>query len=65
MKLSAYLADKRIGFAEFARRVDAANAGVVQKWALGHRVPRPKYMKAIVRETEGAVQPNDFLEVAE
>jgi len=65
MRLDAYLADNRIGYAEFARRVQAANAGVVRKWALGLTVPRTKSMKAILRETEGAVQPNDFLEVAE
>jgi transcriptional regulator with XRE-family HTH domain len=63
MQLKTYLAAKSITLEEFARRIGAANAGVVHKYANNVRVPRPKYMAAIVRETEGAVQPNDFFQI--
>lgn len=64
MKLDAYLAKTSVSYEKFAQRIGAANASVVHKYATGKRVPRPRFMAAIVRETAGAVQPNDFLEIA-
>jgi hypothetical protein len=63
MKLSDYLSEAGETYAAFAERVGAANASVVHKWIAGLRVPRRKAMAAIVRETDGKVQPNDFLEL--
>lgn len=60
MLLKTYLADANITYDAFARRIGVANAGVVAKYAAGKRTPRPKFMAAIVRETDGKVQPNDF-----
>ena len=65
MKLQAYLSEKRVSYAAFAQRTGAANASVVAKWIAGTRVPRTKFMEAIVRETGGEVQPNDFFAPAE
>lgn len=63
--LKDYLDRNKIGYAEFARRIAASNAGVVYKYATGQRQPRPRFMKAIVRETDGAVTANDFLVAAD
>lgn len=60
MLLKTYLADANITYDAFARRIGVANAGVISKYASGKRVPRPWVMAAIVRETGGKVQPNDF-----
>lgn len=60
MQLKAYLVDAQVTYDEFARRIGAANAGVIAKYASGKRVPRPRFMAAIVRETGGKVSPNDF-----
>lgn len=60
MKLSSYLQERKLTLRQFAAMVGVANASVVYKWVAGNRVPRAKHMSAIVRETEGKVQPNDF-----
>jgi len=60
MHLKDYLAAANITYADFANRIGVANAGVVGKYACGKRVPRPRFMAAIARETRGAVQANDF-----
>jgi hypothetical protein len=65
MQLSHYLRDHKLSMREFAGKVGVANASVVCKWASGQQVPRSKYMTAIVRETGGQVQPNDFFAPAE
>lgn len=62
MQLRDYLAEARITYEAFAQRIGVANASVVGKYIAGRRVPRPKIMAAIVRETGGAVQPNDFFD---
>lgn len=63
MKLQTYLTERRISYADFAVRVGAANRSVIAKWVAGTRVPRQRFMAAIVRETGGEVQPNDFLDL--
>lgn len=60
MKLREWLAESKIPYADFATKIGVANASVVAKYVAG-RVPRDHgVMAAIVRETEGRVQPNDF-----
>ena len=61
MKLGTYLALSRIKYDDFAERIGVANAGVISKYVTGQRYPRRKFLEAIVRETDGDVQPNDFL----
>ncbi|WP_330703565.1 helix-turn-helix transcriptional regulator [Novosphingobium resinovorum] len=60
MQLKAYLVAADVTYDDFAKRIGASNAGVIAKYAAGKRVPHPKFMAAIVRETGGKVQPNDF-----
>lgn len=60
MQLSQYLQDHKLTLRAFASKIGVANGSVVLKWASGKQVPRPKHMAAIIRETGGKVQPNDF-----
>jgi hypothetical protein len=60
-KLKSYLTDRRIAYAEFARMIGVANAGVVQKYIDGSRMPRAAIMRNIIRVTDGELQANDFL----
>jgi transcriptional regulator with XRE-family HTH domain len=64
MQLETYLEKNGLSLRDFADRIGVANAGVVSKYANRLQVPRPKIMAAIVRETNGSVQPNDFYPVA-
>jgi hypothetical protein len=63
MQLGQYLRENKITLREFALRIGAANASVVQKWVAGHQRPRGKFMAAIARETGGKVQPRDFYDL--
>lgn len=65
MRLATYLTEQRLSYAEFARRIEAGGARVVERYAKGQRIPNRKYMIAIVRETEGLVGPDDFLQIGE
>jgi hypothetical protein len=60
MKLKDYLVEAEITYDEFAKQIGAANAGVIAKYVARKRVPRPHFMAAIAKVTEGKVQPNDF-----
>ncbi len=60
MKLAAYLSQKQLDKAAFAKALGVSTMGVHQ-WIRGIRTPRPQQMMKIVRATGGAVQPNDFL----
>jgi len=60
MQLDTYLETNGVSLRDFAARIGVANAGVVSKYANKHQIPRPPIMAAIVRETDGEVQPNDF-----
>ncbi len=60
MLLRTYLTETGTSYAKFARLIGVSNASVVMRYVNG-RVPRRRnVMDAIVRETAGAVQPNDF-----
>lgn len=58
--LQQYLADEKMSFSEFARRINVAHATTVRRYAFGHRMPRPEIMDRIARETGGAVPPQSF-----
>lgn len=58
MRLAAFLAKKNLSEAQFARLVEAPRSSV-HKWLNG-TVPSVRHMRAIYRETDGAVSPNDF-----
>lgn len=60
MQLKDYLVEADITYDDFAKRIGAANAGVIAKYVAGKRTPRSQFMSAIARETGGKVQPNDF-----
>ncbi len=60
MQLKDYLVEADLTYDEFAKQIGAANAGVVAKYVAGRRVPRPQFMTAIAKATDGKVQPNDF-----
>ena len=59
MKLRDYLDMRAITQAEFAGRIGISNAEISRILA-GLRHPNPNTMRAIMRETDGAVTPNDF-----
>jgi DNA-binding transcriptional regulator YdaS (Cro superfamily) len=63
MKLADYLASAKIDEPTFAAKL-GVSAKAVRHWLAGNRTPRPPQMRAIVRATEGAVSPNDFLSEA-
>lgn len=66
MKLRTYLADNKITFTDFAKRIGVGHARTVERYAKGQRHPRPTAMAAIRRETGGAVTADDFtLQAAE
>lgn len=63
--LARYLADHGISPDDFAARIGVANRSVIHKYTKAGVIPRPSVMAAIVRETDGAIQPNDFYATAE
>ncbi|MBO9377695.1 hypothetical protein GG804_13040 [Sphingomonas histidinilytica] len=68
MKLIDYLSSEVISLNAFAARIGAKNARTVQRWtkspgSAGYRMPSTAMMDAIMRETGGKVQPNDFFEM--
>ena len=60
MKLADYLADKGLSQNAFAKRLKVSHVAV-GRWISGERIPEPDNMRAILRETEGVVTPNDFV----
>lgn len=65
MQLGSYLEETGVTYSDFASRIGVANASVVARYVNG-RVPRDKdVMAAIVRETDGRVQPADFFAPAQ
>jgi len=61
MKLASYLAEHQISFSAFARQIGTPHGRTVERYARGKRIPSGLMMAAIVRVTEGAVQPADFV----
>lgn len=64
MKLSTWLSEEALSFAEFAPRIDRT-AEAVRRYANGERIPDRDTMPKIVRETGGRVTANDFFDVAD
>ena len=60
MTLADYLAASNIDETSFAARL-GVSAKAVRHWLEGARTPRSTQMQNIVRITNGAVTPNDFL----
>lgn len=61
MKLSDWLTRENVTLDEFGRRI-GRTASTVSRIARGKHQPDWETMKAIARETAGAVEPNDFFE---
>jgi DNA-binding transcriptional regulator YiaG len=60
MKLKAYLTEKNVKIADFARLVGHSESAV-KKWLREERVPRPRTLNVISGVTGGEVQPADFI----
>jgi hypothetical protein len=63
MKLRVWLNREGISNAEFGRRIDRS-AEAVRRYADLGRIPDAATMQVIIRETRGAVTPNDFFDMA-
>lgn len=65
MKLNDFLTANNIAPASFASRLGVTREAL-RLWTSGQRTPKQAFMMRIIKETNGAVMPNDFLpEVAE
>lgn len=63
MKLEAWLASTGTKDVEFARRIGVSRVTLF-RFKTGRRIPDRESMAAIASETEGAVTPNDFFDLA-
>ncbi len=63
MVISDWLSQNSVSQKDFARQI-GVTANAVCQWCNGIRIPRRKEMKRIYRQTGGAVQPNDFYDLA-
>ncbi|WP_159981893.1 MULTISPECIES: helix-turn-helix transcriptional regulator [unclassified Novosphingobium] len=61
MTLRDYLAEAQLSYGAFAKKIGVKNGRTVHRYVEGQRYPRPNLLVAIARETDGKVQPNDFL----
>jgi DNA-binding transcriptional regulator YiaG len=62
MKLKNWLEKQRLTNREFAKMLGVSESAI-HRWTAtddGKRLPRPEYIKAIERATEGKVKPQDF-----
>ena len=64
MTLKAYLTAQGLTYEAFAKRIGAANASTVWRYANGKRIPRRAIMHRITEATGGAVRAQDFYEDA-
>lgn len=62
MKLETYLAVTKKSRAEFAKNLGVTEASLC-RYINGDRMPRPSLLKTIAHMTEGAVMPNDFVDI--
>ena len=60
MNLHDHLIETGQTESQFGERIGTSQSAV-SKYRRGTRVPRPKIMAAIIRETEGKVTANDFV----
>ena len=61
-KLTEFLREKRLTDAGFAALI-GVNQTTVTRWRRRRVTPSPSAMRKIARETNGAITPNDFIEV--
>lgn len=61
--LGRYLSEQGITQAQFAEQIGVEQPTVARY--VGGRVPEPSVLRKIVEATGGAVQPNDFFDVAQ
>lgn len=62
MKLRKWLDQQKLTNREFAVMIDASDSAI-HRWTATDdrkRLPRPEYIKAIEKATEGKVKPQDF-----
>lgn len=64
MKLRTYLDETGLTEAQFADQVGLSQAAI-NRYCAGLRTPDKDAMPAIIKGTEGKVQPNDFFDIAE
>lgn len=64
MKLASYLVDNALTYTEFALLIGTQHARTVERYAKGLSIPNRRMMARVSRATKGAVQPNDFFEIA-
>ena len=62
MQLSDYLREKSLTTTEFGRRIGTSHA-TVSRLATGKRRPGWDLLAKIIKETDGAVTADDFLEI--
>tara|TARA_Y100001973_G_C5177816_1_gene323108 strand:- start:66 stop:272 length:207 start_codon:yes stop_codon:yes gene_type:complete len=65
MKLNEFRINKNMSYGRLAQLVGCSHATVCRRWCLpvthpNSMIPDRKFMMAILRLTNGAVQPNDF-----
>ncbi len=63
MKLKTYLTQNNLTEAEFGEKAGLSQAAV-NRYCAGKRIPDKDAMPAIIAATGGAVQPNDFFDIA-
>ena len=61
MKLNRYLSLHDMTLTDFAKKV-GVSAEAVRRYSNGQRMPRPKQLQRIREVTNGAVEPNDFIQ---
>ena len=62
MKLDAYLRDRRLTSAEFAKVTGVLTKQTVHNYRHGIRFPSPENLRLIREATGGMVTPDDFVE---
>jgi hypothetical protein len=65
MTLEQWRVRKKLSYGKLAKLLGASHASVVSRWCRDiddkdRMIPKPPYMEAIYRLTDGSVQPNDF-----
>jgi len=65
MQLKDYLAEQRLTYSEFARRIGTKHPRTVERYAKGQRMPQRPAMVKIAEVTDGKVTPSDFFLAAE
>lgn len=63
MRLNSYLEQAAEPDASFARRI-GVSPQALSRYKLGQRRPEWDVLERIARETDGAVTPNDFIDLA-